>query len=199
MSTQHKNLTGTNLHEPKGVASATSGQVYIADGAGSGSWGVVAGLPHAQIYIAGNTDIVDITNKGTYYAAVPVAGDGWQEYDAEGLTTSLATGRIVVPSSTYAGQYFLHATLTIGSSRVNNDFAFKFAKNGNVFGNIQGQQANVPAYADHLQVSGFQIIHGAVANDYFQVFVTFPGTGAEQDGDDVYIISANFAMYVISA
>ncbi len=34
----HKDLTGTDLHEPKGAASATSGQVYVANGAGSGVW-----------------------------------------------------------------------------------------------------------------------------------------------------------------
>lgn len=34
----HKNLTGTDLHEPKGVAAATANQVYVADGAGSGAW-----------------------------------------------------------------------------------------------------------------------------------------------------------------
>lgn len=34
----HSTLTGSDLHEPKGVASATSGQIYIADGAGSGVW-----------------------------------------------------------------------------------------------------------------------------------------------------------------
>lgn len=35
---QHKNLTGDDLHEPKGVESATVNQVYVADGSGSGSW-----------------------------------------------------------------------------------------------------------------------------------------------------------------
>jgi hypothetical protein len=40
MSTPHSTLTGADLHEPKGVAAATAGDVYIADGAGSGSWGV---------------------------------------------------------------------------------------------------------------------------------------------------------------
>lgn len=38
----HSTLTGADLHEPKGVASAASGTVYIANGAGSGSWGTVA-------------------------------------------------------------------------------------------------------------------------------------------------------------
>lgn len=34
----HKDLTGTELHEPKGVDAAASGDVYVADGAGSGTW-----------------------------------------------------------------------------------------------------------------------------------------------------------------
>lgn len=38
MTVQHSALTGAELHEPKGVASASSGQVYIANGAGSGTW-----------------------------------------------------------------------------------------------------------------------------------------------------------------
>lgn len=35
---QHSALTTTNLHEPKGADSATANQVYISDGAGSGTW-----------------------------------------------------------------------------------------------------------------------------------------------------------------
>jgi hypothetical protein len=34
----HSSLTGSDLHEPKGVASASSGKVYISDGSGSGHW-----------------------------------------------------------------------------------------------------------------------------------------------------------------
>lgn len=41
MSTQHASLTGADLHEPKGASSASSGQVYIADGLGSGVWTTV--------------------------------------------------------------------------------------------------------------------------------------------------------------
>jgi hypothetical protein len=36
---EHKDITDPNLHEPKGVASATAGQVYVANGSGSGTWG----------------------------------------------------------------------------------------------------------------------------------------------------------------
>lgn len=34
----HKDLTGAELHEPKGADTATSGTVYVANGAGSGAW-----------------------------------------------------------------------------------------------------------------------------------------------------------------
>lgn len=37
-TTPHSTLTGADLHEPKGVATATSGQIYIANGSGSGAW-----------------------------------------------------------------------------------------------------------------------------------------------------------------
>lgn len=38
MSTVHKNMTGADLHEPKGADSATSGKIYVSDGLGSGVW-----------------------------------------------------------------------------------------------------------------------------------------------------------------
>lgn len=34
----HKDLTGADLHEPKGADTALAGQVYVSDGAGSGAW-----------------------------------------------------------------------------------------------------------------------------------------------------------------
>ena len=38
MTIEHKNIDDANLHEPKGVAGASSDQVYVADGLGSGTW-----------------------------------------------------------------------------------------------------------------------------------------------------------------
>ena len=37
----HATQTDPYLHEPKGVSTASSGEVYIADGLGSGAWGDV--------------------------------------------------------------------------------------------------------------------------------------------------------------
>ena len=41
MTIEHKNIQESGLHEPKGASTATLGQVYVSDGAGSGSWGIV--------------------------------------------------------------------------------------------------------------------------------------------------------------
>lgn len=38
MTVQHSALTGAELHEPKGAASATANTVYVANGSGSGAW-----------------------------------------------------------------------------------------------------------------------------------------------------------------
>ena len=35
---EHKDIPEAGLHEPKGVSTATTGQVYISDGLGSGAW-----------------------------------------------------------------------------------------------------------------------------------------------------------------
>lgn len=35
---QHKDVTDPQIHEPKGISAADEGQVYVADGEGSGVW-----------------------------------------------------------------------------------------------------------------------------------------------------------------
>ena len=44
----HSTLTDPYLHEPKGVAAATDGATYIANGAGSGAWEKIQGWEQYQ-------------------------------------------------------------------------------------------------------------------------------------------------------
>ena len=46
----HSSLTDPYLHEPKGVATAASGDIYIANGSGSGAW--KKGHSHVDAYLA---------------------------------------------------------------------------------------------------------------------------------------------------
>jgi hypothetical protein len=57
----HKNLTGADLHEPKGIASATADQVLRADGAGSGSWQTLV-IPTGLF----NITSAEFTSSGTW-------------------------------------------------------------------------------------------------------------------------------------
>jgi hypothetical protein len=43
----HKNLSGADLHEPKGIGGAAAGTVYVANGAGSGVWTPSTSFPGA--------------------------------------------------------------------------------------------------------------------------------------------------------
>lgn len=67
--TLHKDLTGADLHEPKGVASAASGSVYVANGLGSGAWTAVK---TAQVTITRTFD--DISVAKDLYVGIPING-----------------------------------------------------------------------------------------------------------------------------
>lgn len=85
----HSTLTGAELHEPKGVATAPAGTVYVANGSGSGSW--------ADVGTASFTGMVaDFIT--------PVAPSGWLELDGS-----------VISTSTYSGLYGVMAMQTSGT------------------------------------------------------------------------------------
>ena len=71
MSVQHKDLTDPVLHEPKGASIATDGQVYIADGTGSGVWTTLPEDPHNTIAYADK--ILDGITGGGITIAIPSA------------------------------------------------------------------------------------------------------------------------------
>jgi len=66
---EHKNIGNANLHEPKDVSGATSGQVYVADGGGSGSWTTQSNIIALQVLV---TTSVGAGTVG--YATSPIAG-----------------------------------------------------------------------------------------------------------------------------
>jgi len=63
----HSSLTGADLHEPKGVATATNNQVYVANGSSSGAW---TNRQHILI-----TYLEDVSTAETVYVPIPFAGE----------------------------------------------------------------------------------------------------------------------------
>lgn len=63
---QHSALTTTDVHEPKGITTATNNQVYVADGASSGAW--------TDLTISFSAVIADVSTAETIYIPMPYAG-----------------------------------------------------------------------------------------------------------------------------
>jgi len=63
----HSALSDPYLHEPKGASTATAGDVYVADGAGSGSW-----KDHRRSVV--NLHIHDISEPTDMYVPIPFGG-----------------------------------------------------------------------------------------------------------------------------
>lgn len=60
---EHRNLTGDSVHEPKAIETASGGQVYVADGLGSGEWVEISDSVQTQI----DDSLVSYLNKNQFY------------------------------------------------------------------------------------------------------------------------------------
>lgn len=84
----HSTLTGSELHEPKGADTASLGTVYVADGAGSGSW--------ASIGTSAFTGMI-----ADFPAIEPPTG--WLECDGSVISTTTYSGLFAVMAKTSSG------------------------------------------------------------------------------------------------
>ena len=88
MTIQHNTITDPDIHEPKGVSTATSGQVYKADGTGSGAW--ASPLLGQDTATAGQVFISDGSNSGSF-AGIYKYSNVYVAFDATTPAYSLAT------------------------------------------------------------------------------------------------------------
>lgn len=101
----HSVLAGTEIHEPKGVADASLGQVYVADGNGSGNW---AGV--------GTSSFTGMIADFTW----PVVQDGWLECDGSDINTTTYSALYDVMTIQQTGTRVIStATITSLSSTTN--------------------------------------------------------------------------------
>lgn len=89
--TEHRLLTGASLHEPKGCETATSGQVYVANGTGGGTWtDKLSGIQNLNIYATAGR-IPDISNPGdSFFHVMPFKAQLTKLYVAYGGTITTA-------------------------------------------------------------------------------------------------------------
>ncbi len=134
---EHSTLSGSELHEPKGINEAASDLVYVSDGTGSGAW--------KKIYTKGFEDIGD---TGTSQA---LTSGAWTDLTNDGLGAgTLSTYRLPGAGtiwSTVDNQFtWANAGLSIGDTV---DIRFDFT-------------VTTTANSDEIEF-GLDMAHGDVA------------------------------------
>lgn len=108
---EHSTLTGSSLHEPKGVAAAAANKVYVSNGSGSGTW---EQLPAAALASSANSfgaqllHVREEQSSGTTSAnGSSVAGTTEVVLTLNTIKTneisgaSLSSNQITLPAGTY--------------------------------------------------------------------------------------------------
>lgn len=123
MAVQHVAIVDPDIHEPKGVAAATAGKVYVSDGSASGSWKTLS--RYAELYItAGAT-----TQALTTTAARLDPGTAWTSGVASGVTQTPADGTLtIVETGVYAIGFW--ASFASDAVAANTIYTFYYAING---------------------------------------------------------------------
>ena len=127
MTIQHKSIPDADLHEPKGIASVTVDKAYISNGLGSGSWQVIPGRAHADMYIDAGVTTQTLSAAQAYAKLNP--GTEWTSGVSNILTISPSTGEITL---TLAGNYLITfwVNLTTTALAAGTAYRFKFALDG---------------------------------------------------------------------
>lgn len=123
---QHSALTDPNLHEPKGVSTASAGKVYVANGAGSGNWNYITGHSFGELYIEGGTTTFSLP-AASGLAKLNPTGE-WTVNGNKNIVLSASNGTI---TTTQAGEYALNFWAVFETASITHDAAYNFHYNIN--------------------------------------------------------------------
>lgn len=189
MPIEHGNIvTEADLHEPKGVSTATAGQVYEANGDGSsGTWVEAAGVVRGLLTTK-PSDAVTISTIGTTakaflgFATVSTAAN---------ITASATTDDFTV---TDAGDYQLMASISFSTAAGADagDYTFEFRKNGVATG--FGCDREMSGTSDTGTVAFFGELEGLIATDVISIWIESDEAG---DTDDISVNWAQFAVTLL--
>lgn len=167
---EHKDLTGADLHEPKGVDTAAAGQVYVADGLGSGTWHYNGWHVHGQMLIVNNTTAevtptaADATlNTDSDYTKIIT---GWSAGHVDGGVT-FNTNELIVP---IAGEYKLSMFMGMSLPSNNQKVGVKYAINDATPYSLSKFVATAAAAGDYVNLAGCTIVTLA-ANDTVSLYL----------------------------
>jgi len=161
----HSTLTDPYLHEPKGVAAAASGSVYVADGAGSGDW--TKAHSHINGYIT--FDSVTPAYQHSVTTSFTPLNPTFSTTLADGFTGSATPNARLIYTGTADSNinctFVCNFKNASGSSR---DIEFVFYKNGSV---MNGGHVIVTANSGEWKSATLADMTSVSTNDYIEIFV----------------------------
>jgi len=166
MTIQHKLIADADLHEPKGVASASSGKVYVADGTGSGSWQYPSGKVHGEIYIDAGATSQTLSGSSAYSKLNP--GTEWTAGVSSVLTLSPSTGIITLSE---AGNYMVNFWCQFSTAAIASGTLYNFKYN--LSGTSSGRTLTVSKTSngvDKLHISATGLVT-ATAGQTLSIYV----------------------------
>lgn len=135
---QHSELTGADLHECKGAASAASGQVPVANGSGSAPFGFLAystltGKPTVPVVTLNNAGLPTTPRVQLY---TTTASSGLWSISISGLTTLHGIQASVISGGTAIGTAAV-ATVAAATTSAASGSVVVLGTSGNTLGDSQ--------------------------------------------------------------
>ena len=162
----HSSLTDPYLHEPKGVASANNGEVYIANGSGSGNW------KELSRYVNGFVPFNAVSPYAYQHAVTTAFTPLNPTFTLEATNGFTATG---TPNArlTYVGDENILGPINFtlayqNDSGSSKDVELIFYKNGAV---MNGGHLIITAISGEWNSATLTDIASLTTNDYVEIFV----------------------------
>lgn len=192
MTTEHSTLTGSSLHEPKGVASASANKVYVSNGSGSGSWSTV---PLAAL--ASNAQLFSNLLFVREQQSTNVSGTSYSNTSTPQKVTlnttvvnnisgaSLTSSVLSLPAGSYLAIGFMYGASNGGNNRLrlrNTSDSTTLA----VGGNVNGASSNASGTPKLFNLFGYFTLSGT-KNVELQVLTQGFAQNATNNSSDVEV------------
>ena len=172
MTIQHSTITGADLHEPKGVATAANNTVYVANGSASGTWtplsrnlGAYTGFDSTTPAYSHSTTTSDTVLDNTFTAT---------ENNGFTILTSPNT-RIRYDGTETISAYVLISLSTEQASGSNKEVEWALYKNGSAITGARSLRTLSTSNWGSITLSAFSQLS---TNDYLEIFTKADGAAS---------------------
>ena len=167
----HSALSDPYLHEPKGASTAAAGDVYLANGAGSGAWTELSRYVNGYVNFNAVAPYAYQHSVTTSYTPL---NPTFLLNAANGFTASASPNARLVYTGTESITASFNFTIAYkNDSGTNRDVEIVFYKNGVI---LNGGHIIVSAVSGEWNSATLTDLASITTNDYIEVFVK--GSGA---------------------